>query len=77
MQVDSCHNLDPLQMICIKFQTHNHHSLVKVKRNCGLEFFKIKLQSLIYNTVCYIHIINIASIHVMFSTSLLLASNNI
>ena len=29
-----------------------YHSVVKVKKNLGLEFFKIKLQSLICNIVC-------------------------
>ena len=36
-------------MICISFQIYNiilvYHSVVKVKKNRGLEFFKIKLQS--------------------------------
>ena len=36
-----------------------YHSSVKVLKNCGFEF-KIKLQSLIYNIVCYIHIINLS-----------------
>ena len=39
-------------MICINFQIATqsilmYHSVVKVKKNPGLEFFKIKLQSLI------------------------------
>ena len=50
-----------------------YHSVVKVLKNLGLEFFKIKLQSLIYNIVCqtstsYAHAVR---------TSLLLASNDI
>ena len=45
-------------MICINFQIHNlailmYHSVVKVLKNLGPEFFKIKLQSLIYNIVCW------------------------
>ena len=37
-------------MICISFQIHNlailmYHSVVKVIKNCGLEFFRIKPQS--------------------------------
>ena len=43
-------------MICINFQIHNLYIDVSVcsEKSCGLEFFKIKLQSLIYNIVCYI-----------------------
>ena len=52
LQVDSCHNLDPLEMICIHFHIHNlrtlmYHSVVKVLKNLWPEIFKIKLQSLI------------------------------
>ena len=47
-----------------------YHSVVKVKKNLGLEFFKIELQILICNIVCKYKLCPC-------STSLLLASNNI
>ena len=44
LQADSCHNLDPRQMICIRFQIHDlylmYHSVVKVKKIVGLSFSK-------------------------------------
>ena len=48
LQVDSCHNLYPLQLICINIWMHNlrilmYYSVVKVKRYFRLEVFKIKL----------------------------------
>ena len=36
LQVDSCHNMDPQQMICRYILNHS------VAKNCRLEFFKIK-----------------------------------
>ena len=56
VDTDSCYNLDPLQMICIKLSDTQsilmYHSVVKVLKNLGPEIFKIKLQSLICNIVC-------------------------
>ena len=58
LQVDGYHNLNPLEMICINFHIATqsilmYHSVVKVLKNLGLEVFKIKLQSSIYNIACY------------------------
>ena len=49
LQADSCHNLDPRQMICICFELHAqcisiYHSVVKVK-NCVFEFFELQIAS--------------------------------
>ena len=56
LQVDSCHNLDPRSYDLHKLSDTQsilmYHSVVKVLKNYGAEFFKIKLQSLIYNIVC-------------------------
>ena len=49
-----------------------YHFVVKVKKNLGPEFFKIKLQSLIYK-YCVLGKYKLCPC----STSLLLASNNI
>ena len=59
LQVDSCHNLN-LQMIFRHTIYIDVSFFSKNLKNCGLEVFKIKLQSLIYNIMCYIHIINLS-----------------
>ena len=48
LQTNSCHNLDPSNDLHKLSDTQSilmYHSVVKVKKNRGLEFFKIKLQS--------------------------------
>ena len=50
LQIDSCHNLDPLQMICINFQIHNLQYIdvslcnESFKKISGLSFSKLSFK---------------------------------
>ena len=65
LQADSCHNLDPFQMICISFEILmqcsyidvSYHSVVKVKKNRGVEFFEINLQSSICSYIYFYKVV--------------------
>ena len=45
LQADSCHSLDPWHKLLDTQSVLMYLSVLKVKKSCGLDFFKIKLQT--------------------------------